>query len=207
MEGNLESALRRAACWAPRGMATGAQLLAGTEGRLRFEPRRENLYARLPSGEEVYVGLSTRTSGSTLPASTATTGSKPRPTCLPIWSRTSRERRLHGSPARWRSPSPTARWPGSARPSSPRATGSTFTRRISWAFDGGGSVAVEARAATLDACDERIAGHVLRLWPELEEAARVAVTTVTVAGWLVFDRRRILRVHIKAPALERGLAR
>ena len=38
MEGNLESALRRAACWAPRGMATGAQLLAGTEGRLRFRP-------------------------------------------------------------------------------------------------------------------------------------------------------------------------
>jgi hypothetical protein len=59
MQGNLESALRRAACWAPRGMATGAQLLAGTRGRLRFEPRRENLYARLPSGEEVYVGLST----------------------------------------------------------------------------------------------------------------------------------------------------
>ena len=48
----------------------------------------------------------------------------------------------------------------------------TFTRRISWAFDGGGSVAVEARAGTLDACDERIAGHVLRLWPELEEAAQ-----------------------------------
>jgi hypothetical protein len=50
--------------------------------------------------------------------------------------------------------------------------GVTFTRRISWAFDGGGSVAVEARAATLDACDERIAGHVLRLWPELDEAAQ-----------------------------------
>ena len=50
--------------------------------------------------------------------------------------------------------------------------GVTFTRRISWAFDGGGSVAVEAPAATLDACDERIAGHVLRLWPELEEAAQ-----------------------------------
>ena len=50
--------------------------------------------------------------------------------------------------------------------------GVTFTRRISWAFDGGGSVAVEARAGTLDACDERIARHVLRLWPELEEAAQ-----------------------------------
>ena len=30
---------------------------------------------------------------------------------------------------------------------------------------------------------------------------------VTVAGWLVFDRRRILRVHVKEPALERVLAR
>jgi hypothetical protein len=40
-------------------MATGAQLLAGTAGRLRFEPRRERLYTRLPNGEEVYVGLST----------------------------------------------------------------------------------------------------------------------------------------------------
>ena len=58
MEG-LETALRRAAGWAPRGMATGAQLLAGTEGRLRFEPKREQLHASLPGGEEVYVGLST----------------------------------------------------------------------------------------------------------------------------------------------------
>ena len=50
--------------------------------------------------------------------------------------------------------------------------GAGFTRCVCWAFDGGGSVAVEARARTLDACDERIAGHVLRLWPELEEAAQ-----------------------------------
>ena len=27
------------------------------------------------------------------------------------------------------------------------------------------------RAGTLDACHEKIAGHILRLWPELEEAA------------------------------------
>ena len=59
MQGNLESALRRAACWAPRGMATGAQLLAGTEARLRFRKEPGDLYAHLPSGEEVYVGLST----------------------------------------------------------------------------------------------------------------------------------------------------
>ena len=59
MEGNLENALRRAACWAPRGMATGAQLLAGTEARLRFRQEPGDLYAHLPSGEEVYVGLST----------------------------------------------------------------------------------------------------------------------------------------------------
>jgi hypothetical protein len=52
--------------------------------------------------------------------------------------------------------------------------GATFTRRISWAFDGGGAISIEARAGTLDACDERAASHILRLWPELEEAA----------GWL-----------------------
>ncbi len=40
-------------------MATGAQLLAGTRGLLRFEPGRANLHAQLPGGEEVYVGLST----------------------------------------------------------------------------------------------------------------------------------------------------
>jgi len=60
MGAELESALRRAACWAPRGMPNaGAQLLAGTEGRLRFEPERGKLYAHLPGGEEVYVALST----------------------------------------------------------------------------------------------------------------------------------------------------
>jgi len=32
----------------------------------------------------------------------------------------------------------------------------------------------------------------------------VAVTTLMVSGWLVFDRRRILRTHVKEPALERG---
>jgi len=52
--------------------------------------------------------------------------------------------------------------------------GVTFTRRISWAFDGGGSISIDARAGTLEACDERIASHILSLWPELEEAA----------GWL-----------------------
>lgn len=58
----LETALRRAACWAPRGMPnTGARLLAGTEGRLRFRPEPGDLYAHLPgSGEEVYVSLCTR---------------------------------------------------------------------------------------------------------------------------------------------------
>jgi hypothetical protein len=40
-------------------MATGAQLLAGTEGRLRFRSEPGDLYAHLPAGEEVYVGLST----------------------------------------------------------------------------------------------------------------------------------------------------
>mgnify|MGYP007071051530 CR=1 FL=1 len=56
-----ESALRRAACWAVRGMPnTGAQLLAGTEGRLRFRRDPGDLRADLPSGEEVRVALSTR---------------------------------------------------------------------------------------------------------------------------------------------------
>jgi len=49
--------------------------------------------------------------------------------------------------------------------------GAAFTRRLCWAFAGGGAVAVEGRAGTLDACDERVASHILRLWPELEEAA------------------------------------
>ena len=58
MGGNLETTLRRAACWAPRGMPnTGTRLLAGTEGRLRFRHEVGDLYAHLPSGEEVYVDL------------------------------------------------------------------------------------------------------------------------------------------------------
>jgi hypothetical protein len=61
MEGNLETALRRAACWAPRGMPnTGTGLLAGTEGRLRFRHAVGDLYAHLPMGEEVRVALCTR---------------------------------------------------------------------------------------------------------------------------------------------------
>jgi len=52
--------------------------------------------------------------------------------------------------------------------------GVTFMRRISWAFDDGGSISIDARAGTLEACDERIASHIVSLWPELEEAA----------GWL-----------------------
>ena len=59
-EAYLESALRRAAFWVHRGMPnSGAELLAGTEGRLRFRHQPGNLYAHLPSGEEVWVALST----------------------------------------------------------------------------------------------------------------------------------------------------
>lgn len=48
--------------------------------------------------------------------------------------------------------------------------GSVFTVRARWgALDG--SVALEARGPTLDACHEKITRQVLRLWPELEEAA------------------------------------
>jgi hypothetical protein len=48
--------------------------------------------------------------------------------------------------------------------------GPGFRVRASWGFLDG-SVALEARGATLDACHEKIAGQVLRLWPGLEEAA------------------------------------
>lgn len=48
--------------------------------------------------------------------------------------------------------------------------GLAFRVRASWGFLEG-SVALEARGASLDACHEKIAGQVLRLWPGLEEAA------------------------------------
>ena len=48
--------------------------------------------------------------------------------------------------------------------------GPSFKVRACWGFFDG-SVAIEARGATLDACHEKIARNVLRLWPELEEAA------------------------------------
>ena len=61
MAGSLEAALRRAALWANRGMpSSGAGLLAGSEGRLRFRPETGDLYALLPGGEEISVSLSTR---------------------------------------------------------------------------------------------------------------------------------------------------
>ena len=48
--------------------------------------------------------------------------------------------------------------------------GSTYRVRASWGvFDG--LVALEARGVTLDACHEKIARQVLRLWPALEGAA------------------------------------
>ena len=43
----LESALRRAAFWARRGMPhTAAELLAGTDGLLRFRPEHNDLVAK-----------------------------------------------------------------------------------------------------------------------------------------------------------------
>ena len=58
---DLESALRRAALWVPRGMpGYSAGLLAGTEGRLRYRSDPGDLYADLPSGEEIRVTLCTR---------------------------------------------------------------------------------------------------------------------------------------------------
>jgi hypothetical protein len=48
--------------------------------------------------------------------------------------------------------------------------GATFKVCACWGVLDG-SVALEARGTTLDACHERIARQVLRLWPALEEAA------------------------------------
>ena len=48
--------------------------------------------------------------------------------------------------------------------------GSTFRVRACWGVLDG-SVALEARGATLDPCHEKVARQVLRLWPALEEAA------------------------------------
>ena len=57
---DLETALRRAALWVPRGMPRySAGLLAGTEGRLRYRRNSGDLYADLPTGEEIRVALCT----------------------------------------------------------------------------------------------------------------------------------------------------
>jgi hypothetical protein len=48
--------------------------------------------------------------------------------------------------------------------------GTAFRVRACWGVPDG-SVALEARGTTLDACHEKIARNVLRLWPALEEAA------------------------------------
>jgi hypothetical protein len=48
--------------------------------------------------------------------------------------------------------------------------GPTIRVRARWgSIDG--AVALEAHGATLDACHEQMARHILRLWPDLEEAA------------------------------------
>ena len=55
----LETALRRAALWARRGMPhTAVELLAGTDGLLAFRPEHHDLVAKLPGGEQVRVQLS-----------------------------------------------------------------------------------------------------------------------------------------------------
>ncbi len=57
---DLETALRRAAVWARRGMPQATDLLlAGTDGRLRFRSEPGDLCADLPGGAEVRVALST----------------------------------------------------------------------------------------------------------------------------------------------------
>jgi hypothetical protein len=48
--------------------------------------------------------------------------------------------------------------------------GSIYRVRACWSLLDG-SVALEARGTSLDACHERVASLVLKLWPELQEAA------------------------------------
>ena len=56
---DLETALRRAAFWAYRGLPhVAAGLLAGSDGVLRFRPEHHDLAARLPGGGQVRVQLS-----------------------------------------------------------------------------------------------------------------------------------------------------
>jgi hypothetical protein len=56
---SLESTLRRATNWARRGMPhTAAELLAKTDGLLRFRPDHDDLVAHLSGGETVRVQLS-----------------------------------------------------------------------------------------------------------------------------------------------------
>ena len=59
MAGDLETALRRAAFWAHRGMPqTASELLAGTDSLLKFRAKQGDLAAVLPGGAEVRVRLS-----------------------------------------------------------------------------------------------------------------------------------------------------
>ncbi len=48
--------------------------------------------------------------------------------------------------------------------------GAVFRLRACWLLLDG-SIALEARGATLDACHDKVARQLLRLWPALEEAA------------------------------------
>jgi hypothetical protein len=58
-EPTLETALRRAAVWARRGMPqAAAEFLAGTDGVLMYRPEHRDLLASLPGGEVVRVQLS-----------------------------------------------------------------------------------------------------------------------------------------------------
>jgi hypothetical protein len=55
----LETALRRAALWARRGMPrAAAELLAGTDGVLSYRPEHRDLATSLAGGEQVRVQLS-----------------------------------------------------------------------------------------------------------------------------------------------------
>ena len=135
MEGNLESALRRAAFWAPRGMPhTGAELLAGTKGRLRFRNEPGDLYARLPSGEEVYVALSTRNERVFITRIDRDYRVEASADLPSHWSSAPGERRhlsLAGALAVAFAHGPLA---GISPAFVATRDGVTFTRRISWAF-------------------------------------------------------------------------
>ena len=186
----LEPALRRAAFWARRGMPhTAAELLAGTDGLLHVPPR-----ARRPRRE------APRRRGGSRPAEPRTPARHDHPHRRRLRARrlgrpavaSGRARRVSADTSSLADALALAFGHGPLAGTKPAfiATrdGVTFTRRISWAFDGGGSVSIDARAGTLGRLRRKDRQPHPAALARARGGRRVALT-VKVAGWLVFDRR------------------